>query len=98
MKWTNGLTDSAFNMFCYAGILVGMPHGFFAERMRAELGKELGPLHSYGTGLVFAPQNDHSVQFLKDLFESQVLQQGFHVIGWRKLQTGASNVFWLKTM
>lgn len=72
------------------GILVGMPHDFYVNAVQIELGKELGPLNSYGTGLIFTPQSNSSVSQFKELFEAQVSQQGFQVIGWRKLQTDNS--------
>jgi glutamate synthase domain-containing protein 1 len=69
--------------------LVGIPHSFFKRVVKEDIGIELGPLNSYGTGIVFLPQNNEAaLAATKEVFESQVKQQGFNVIGWRRVETG----------
>ena len=54
------------------------------------LGAQLGPLNSYGTGIVFTPKSDASVAAIKEIFEAQVIQRGMKVIGWRSIETDNS--------
>ena len=71
-----------------AGMLVGMPHSFYTRVVMEELGKELGPPNSYGTGLVFIPRLPGAADTVKRVFTEQCETQGFRVIGWRRVQTG----------
>lgn len=73
-----------------AGMLVGMPHSFYSRVVKQELGKELGPINSYGAGIVFMPQSQVSVDVVKRVFREQCETYGFKVIGWRHIQTGDS--------
>jgi glutamate synthase domain-containing protein 1 len=70
-----------------AGILVGMPDSFYRRVLR-ESQIELGPLNSYGTGIVFTPKGDTNVEAIKEIFEIKVKQLGMRIIGWRKIETG----------
>ncbi len=70
------------------GILVGMPDAFYRRVVREEIGQELGPINSYGTGIVFTPKGDVGVAALMQLFEDQCKLGGMKVIGWRNIQTG----------
>eukprot|EP01035_Chromulina_nebulosa_P019726 gene19726-25654_t len=70
-----------------AGILLGMPHSYYKSISKNELGVELGPINSYGTGIVFTPKSDVSFNAIKQIFSEQVSQRGFKVIGWRKIKT-----------
>ena len=71
-----------------AGILVGMPDTFYRQVVQEELGVTLGPLNSYGTGLLFTPHAEESVTAIKNIFELQVEQLGMKVLGWRTIVTG----------
>ena len=70
------------------GILVGMPDGYYRRVVKESLGVKLGPLNSYGTGIVFLPKPDAALNALKEIFESQAKQRGLKVIGWRSIDTG----------
>ena len=70
------------------GILVGMPDSYYRRVVKESLGVKLGPLNSYGTGIVFLPQPDAALNALKEIFESQAKQRGLKVIGWRSIDTG----------
>jgi len=73
-----------------AGILVGMPHTFNKRIVKEELGRELGSPNSYGTGIIFTPKNDASVNAIKEIFQTQVVQNGMKIIGWRTVPTDNS--------
>jgi len=75
-----------------AGILVGMPDSFFRRVVKEETGKVLGPLNSYGAGIIFTPKNDAAVNSLKEIFSVQAMRQGMEVIGWRALKTDNSSL------
>ena len=75
-----------------AGILVGMPDTFYRRVVKETIGKELGPLNSYGTGIVFTPKPDSSVDAIKEIFASQCSMRGLEVIGWRGIQTDNSAI------
>jgi glutamate synthase domain-containing protein 1 len=70
-----------------------MPHSYYSKVVKEELGKELGPLHSYGTGIVFLPSNStEKVAKFKELFSNQSQQLGYKVIGFRTLATDNSSL------
>jgi Glutamine amidotransferases class-II len=71
----------------FLGILVGMPDAYY-RRVMGEQNIKLGPINSYGTGIVFAPQNDAAVNAMKEIFQVQAQQRGLKVIGWRSIKTG----------
>lgn len=70
-----------------AGILLGMPDSYYRRALNDELNIELGPLNSYGTGIVFTPKSNESLDAIKSIFEDQVTQLGHRIIGWRKIVT-----------
>ena len=65
-----------------------MPDSFYRTAVKQSLGYTLGPLGSYGTGIVFLPHASAGVTAVKSVFEAQVIERGFKVIGWRKIETG----------
>lgn len=71
------------------GILVGMPDSFYRSAVGKSLGVTLGPLGSYGCGIVFTPKNEAAVNAIKGIFSTQVEERGLKVIGWRKVETGS---------
>lgn len=66
-----------------------MPDAFYRRVVQEELGKSLGPMDSFGAGIVFTPKNDASVEAIKDIFEAQAQQRNLKVIGWRSIATGS---------
>ena len=66
-----------------------MPDSFYRAAVKQSLGYTLGPIGSYGTGIVFLPHASAGVAAVKSIFEAQVIERGFKVIGWRKIETGA---------
>ena len=70
------------------GILVGMPDKFYRRVVAEKLGEVLGPLNSYGAGIVFTPKSEQGVVAIKEIFEAQANQRNLKVIGWRSIDTG----------
>lgn len=68
-----------------AGILVGMPHSYYKRVMSG-----LGEVNTYGTGIIFCPRADESVDAIKDMFSTQARQRGLKVLGWRSVETDNS--------
>lgn len=67
-----------------------MPDSFYRRVVKETIGAELPPLNGYGTGIVFTPKGDDAVAAIKEIFEMQVKQRGFDVIGWRSIPTDNS--------
>ena len=67
-----------------------MPDSYYRRVVRESLGATLGPLDSYGTGIIFTPKEERAVDAIKELFAMQAAQKGLKVIGWRSVKTGNS--------
>jgi glutamate synthase domain-containing protein 2/glutamate synthase domain-containing protein 1/glutamate synthase domain-containing protein 3 len=65
-----------------AGILLQIPHEFFAEQCRA-LRIELPEPGEYGLGMVFLPTDPAERRECEELFERVVHEEGQRVLGWR---------------
>jgi glutamate synthase (NADH) len=68
--------------------MVGMPHEFYSQVVKEEIGQQLGPMNSYGCGLIFVPRQEDTVKYFQEVFQSQADRLGFKVLGWRTLKTG----------
>jgi glutamate synthase domain-containing protein 1 len=76
-------------------MLVGMPHSYYSRVVMEELSIDLGVPDSYGTGIVFLPQNNtSSIEAIKEIFQSQAENIGLEILGWRAVMTG-TNVLYL---
>jgi glutamate synthase (NADPH) large chain len=72
-----------------AGILVQIPHRFFA-RKTAELGVELPAPGGYAVGVLFMPQ-DHALRAqIKGVIAEEIAKEGMHLIGWRNVPSDNS--------
>jgi glutamate synthase (ferredoxin) len=72
-----------------AGILLQMPHEFFAD----ELDVDLPPQGEYAVGSVFLPRDDdEATAGLKDLVESKLAGEGLEVFHWRTVETDNSDL------
>jgi glutamate synthase (NADPH/NADH) len=71
-----------------AGMLVGMPHSYYKRVVKKTIGKDLGPLNSYGAGIIFMPKSDTDAAAIKDIFAVQASNAGLKIIGWRTIVTG----------
>ena len=74
------------------GILVGMPDSYYRRVLKETQGVILGPINSYGTGIIFTPKSDEAVVAIKDIFESKAKQFGMNVLSWRSIETGKKKV------
>ena len=69
-----------------AGILVAIPHEFFAH-VAEEEGIKLPKRGQYGIGMAFLPQEDEKRQEVKRILSEVAKAQGHEVVGWRKVPT-----------
>ncbi|MCW4116202.1 glutamate synthase large subunit [Aurantimonas sp. MSK8Z-1] len=65
-----------------AGMLVQIPHGFFAAEMATQ-GVTLPEPGHYGVGHIFMPQDDTQRRHFEEVFEAVVAEEGQTVLGWR---------------
>ncbi|MFH1782063.1 MAG: hypothetical protein ABH848_00395 [Candidatus Omnitrophota bacterium] len=74
-----------------AGILIQTPHEFFvkiAKRANIDLP---GP-GSYGTGLIFLPQDPQDRKSCKGIFEDTIKEHGQVLLGWRDVPVDETNI------
>ena len=69
-----------------AGILIQIPHAYFAEEM-ARQGVILPPPGEYGVGMVFLPKEHASRMACERALERAVQAEGQVVLGWRDVPT-----------
>ena len=65
-----------------AGILIQIPHDFFAREC-GELGMRLPGPGAYGVAMVFLPVDKHSRLQCEGVFERIAQKEGLKVLGWR---------------
>jgi glutamate synthase (NADPH/NADH) large chain len=65
-----------------AGILVQIPHKFFARKAKA-LGIELPAPGEYGVGVLFMPRDPERREVVRKSFEQVATQEGLEILGWR---------------
>jgi len=66
-----------------AGMLVGLPHKFFAKVAKQDLGIELPEPGKYGAGIIFLPKDEGARNEFKKIMASLVEEQGQKLLGWR---------------
>ncbi|MEY2949246.1 MAG: hypothetical protein RLZZ248_447 [Bacteroidota bacterium] len=69
-----------------AGILIQVPHRFFARKSR-EVGFDLPDFGEYGVGVVFFPTNKILRRQCRFLLNDYIDEMGFEVLGYRKVPT-----------
>ena len=69
-----------------AGILMQMPHEFFAKQA-ASLGIDLPDVGSYGVGTIFLPQDPDARTRCIRIVERTVRDEGCRLLGWRDVPT-----------
>ena len=74
-----------------AGILVQIPHKFFA-RKAAELGFTLPPPGEYAVGYLFMPRDPEWRQAIRNVYEEITVREGLRVLGWREVPTDNSTL------
>src|SRR5579885_695014 len=65
-----------------AGILMQLPHDFFAQEA-SKLGFDLPAPGEYGVGMVFLPLDPKKREACESIFERVVREEGQQVLGWR---------------
>ena len=65
-----------------AGILVQIPHKFFARKAK-DLGITLPEPGEYGIGALFMPRDAERREIVRKTFEQIVAQEGLAILGWR---------------
>ena len=65
-----------------AGIMIQIPHSFFAEEAR-RLGFKLPDPGHYGVGFLFMPREAVLRQEIENLWRQTAVEEGLRVIGWR---------------
>jgi glutamate synthase domain-containing protein 2/glutamate synthase domain-containing protein 1/glutamate synthase domain-containing protein 3 len=74
-----------------AGILIQMPHVFFAKA--AQKNKiDLPQAGFYGTGLIFLPRQAQERRVCKDVFARIIKQEGQVLLGWRRVPVDNSDI------
>ncbi|MBI4165055.1 MAG: glutamate synthase large subunit [Acidobacteria bacterium] len=74
-----------------AGILIQIPHAFFA-REAARLGFALPPPGKYGVGMVFLPVEPHERLHCAGILERVIREEGLSLLGWRDTPVDASGI------
>jgi glutamate synthase (NADPH/NADH) large chain len=74
-----------------AGILVQIPHKFFAKKA-AELGFALPPPGEYAVGVLFMPHEEAWRRDIRDIFAEEITREGMQLIGWRDIPTDNSTL------
>src|SRR6267378_5563082 len=74
-----------------AGILVQIPHGFFA-RKAAEIGFQLPQPGEYAIGALFMPRDTAWRNVIKSIIADQIREEGLMLLGWRNVPTDNSSL------
>src|SRR3977135_2058604 len=74
-----------------AGILVQIPHNFFA-RKAAEIGFQLPNPGEYAIGALFMPRETAWRNVIKSIIAEQIKQEGLMLLGWRDVPTDNSSL------
>ena len=74
-----------------AGILVQIPHAFFA-RKAAEIGFELPKPGDYAVGALFMPKETAWRNVIKSIIADQIKAEGLMLLGWRDVPTDNSSL------
>ena len=74
-----------------AGILVQMPHKFFAKKT-AELGIKLPKPGEYAVGYLFMPMDPNWRQIVRDIYAEVIAREGLSLLGWRDVPTDNSTL------
>ena len=74
-----------------AGILVQIPHAFFA-RKAAEIGFQLPKPGDYAVGALFMPKETAWRKVIKSIIADQIKDEGLMLLGWRDVPTDNSSL------
>jgi glutamate synthase (NADPH) large chain len=73
------------------GMLLQIPHGFFAEEC-AKLGFELPAAGSYGVGHLFMPRDPEGFQLVEDIVAKAIADEGLSLLGCRDVPVDPSDL------
>ncbi|AXK83122.1 glutamate synthase large subunit [Pseudolabrys taiwanensis] len=74
-----------------AGILVQIPHKFFAKKAQ-ELGFTLPAPGEYAIGYLFMPTEKSWRQIIRDIYAEVIAEEGLTLLGWRDVPTDNSSL------
>jgi glutamate synthase (NADPH/NADH) large chain len=74
-----------------AGILVQIPHKFFAGKAE-KLGFSLPNPGEYAVGVLFMPRDPDWRQIIRDIYAQMIKREGMTLIGWRDVPTDNSTL------
>src|SRR5262245_41708818 len=74
-----------------AGILVQIPHKFFAKEA-ARLGFALPKPGEYAVGELFMPRDPDWRQVIRDIYSQMIKREGMALLGWREVPTNNSTL------
>jgi glutamate synthase (NADPH/NADH) large chain len=74
-----------------AGILVQIPHKFFAKKA-AELGFALPAPGEYAVGVLFLPHEEAWRREIMDVYAEEIAREGMRLLGWRDVPTDNSTL------
>jgi glutamate synthase domain-containing protein 1 len=74
-----------------AGILIQIPHTFFASEC-ARIGFTLPSPGEYGVGMIFLPVEKHQRLICEGILERVVREEGLNVLGWRDTPIAADSI------
>ncbi|HEX2477069.1 MAG TPA: glutamate synthase subunit alpha, partial [Lacipirellulaceae bacterium] len=77
-----------------AGILVQIPHAFFASQT-AELGFALPAAGDYGIAMCFLPRDEAERRHCQDRLEKITSEEGQRFLGWRDVPVNSEEIGWL---
>src|ERR1700761_913836 len=86
-----GATGADPRMGDGAGILVQIPHKFFAKKT-AELGFTLPAPGEYAVGYLFMPVDNNWRQIIRDIYAEVIAREGLTLLGWRDVPTDNSTL------
>ncbi len=75
-----------------AGILLSLPHAFFAQAAAKSVGLRLPKPGRYGVGMMFLPRNRSERARCKAVVERVIREQGQGLLGWRRVPTDNSSL------
>eukprot|EP01137_Pigoraptor_chileana_P031728 Opistho-2@20010 len=75
-----------------AGVMTGIPHEYYAQIARKELGVELPPAGGYATGLIFLNPNEYVREESQEVFGRIAGECGLDVLGWRQVPSDNSMI------
>jgi glutamate synthase domain-containing protein 2/glutamate synthase domain-containing protein 1/glutamate synthase domain-containing protein 3 len=74
-----------------AGILVQIPHKFFAKKVE-RLGFSLPKPGEYAVGALFMPRDPDWRQVIRDIYSQMIKREGMTLLGWREVPTDNSTL------